>query len=166
MSFRTIALPTAVAEAVRSTRLAPGYGHPAHAEIAGGYGPCRHCLRTFRVGEERRILFTFDSFAGVEGLPLPGPVFIHEEGCDRFAEDGGFPGDLRGHALTLDAYARGREPRGREYVSDGNAEAAIGRLLARPEVDYIQVHDTEAGCYDLRIERASSPHGAIDATIS
>lgn len=156
MPFRTIAIPTSIADSVRSTLLSPGYGHPAHAEVAGGYGPCRHCLRTFRVGAERRILFTLDPFAGVEALPLPGPVFIHEEGCDRYPEDGGFPGDLRPHALTLNAYARGRKLQTQEYVEDGNVEAAIERLLARPEIDYLHVRDTEAGCYDLRIERASA----------
>lgn len=153
MPFRTIAIPTATADAVRTTRISPGYGHPAHAEVAGGYGPCRHCLRTFRVGEEKRVLFTLDPFAGVEALPLPGPVFIHEERCERYPEDAGFPDDLRPHALTLNAYARGRKLQAQEYVTDGNVEAAIEPLLARPEVDYIHVRDTEAGCYDLRIER-------------
>jgi hypothetical protein len=27
-------------------------------------------------------------------------------------------------------------------------------MLGRDDVDYIHVRDTEAGCYDLRIERA------------
>lgn len=74
--YRIVALPTATAERVRTTGRSPGYGHPAHSEVATGYGPCRHCLRTFRVGEERRTLFTHDPFHGLEELPLPGPVFI------------------------------------------------------------------------------------------
>lgn len=49
--FRFLGLPTDHADAVRKTRRAPDYGHPAHRETATGYGPCRHCLRTFRVGE-------------------------------------------------------------------------------------------------------------------
>jgi hypothetical protein len=39
--FRVIALPTQVAEQVRASLRAPGYGHPAHVEIASSYGPCR-----------------------------------------------------------------------------------------------------------------------------
>lgn len=131
----------------------PRYGHPAHSEIAEGYGPCRHCLRTFRVGEERRILFTYDAFDNLEPLPLPGPVFVHAEACERFAEDGGFPQGLRAHPLTFNGYARGRRLMVQEYVADGEVEPVIQRLLARPDVDYIHVRDTEAGCYDLRIER-------------
>ena len=95
--YRIIALPTQIAEEVRTIGKAPRYGHPAITEVAKGYGPCRHCLRTFAVGVERRTLFTYDSFDTVE--------------------------------------------------------AVIERLFARPDIDYIQVHDTEAGCYDFRIER-------------
>jgi hypothetical protein len=91
MPFRTVAIPTSLAESVRATLSSPGYGHPAHTEVAAGYGPCRHCLRVFRVNEERRILFTYDAFAGREALPLPGPVFIHERSCERYPPDGGFP---------------------------------------------------------------------------
>ena len=152
--FRVIPISTKTADIVRRTRVSPGYGHPAHAEIATGYGPCRHCLRTFAIGAERRILYTHDPFYGVEELPLPGPVFIHEDACERFAEDGGFPVDLRAHALTLNAYARGRKLISQDYVEDGGAEAAAEQLLARADVDYIHVHDTKAGCYDFRIERA------------
>ena len=151
--YRVIAIPRSVAEEVRATRRSPGYGHPAHDETARGYGPCRQCLRAFRVGEERRILFTYDAFTGSEPLPLPGPVFIHEESCERYPEDGGFPADLLAHGLTFNAYARGRRLVAQEYVEDGCVEPLIERLLARPEVVAIHVRDTRAGCYDLRLER-------------
>jgi hypothetical protein len=153
--FRVIAIPSDVADAVRSARTSPGYGHPTHTEIASGHGPCRHCLRTFDVGRERRVLFTYDAFSGTESLPLPGPVFIHEAPCDRYPEDGGFPADMRPHPLTLNAYARGRRLRAQEYVTDGDVEPVIERLLGRPDVDYVHVRDTHAGCFDFRIERAT-----------
>jgi hypothetical protein len=97
MTYRVIALSTSTADKVRATKSSPGYGQPAHSEVAQGYGPCRHCLRMFRVGEERRVLFTLDPFYGLESLPLPGPVFIHEETCERYPEDGGFPSELAAH---------------------------------------------------------------------
>jgi hypothetical protein len=151
---RIVAIPQKVADLVRSIRRSPGYGHPVHAEVATGHGPCRLCLRTFEVGAERRLLFTFDPFHGRETLPLPGPVFIHEEECGRHPEDGGFPEDLRSHPLTLDAYARGGHIEARAQVADGRLEPAVETLFARPEVAYIHVRDTEAGCFDFRIERA------------
>jgi hypothetical protein len=41
-----------------------------------------------------------------------------------------------------------------EYVADRCVEPVLERLLARTDVDYIHVRDTEAGCFDFRIERA------------
>ena len=151
--YRVLAISESAAEKVRSTRRSPGFGHPAHAEVATGHGPCRLCLRTFAIGAERRLLFTLDPFHGLEPYPLPGPVFIHEAECDRYPEHGGFPEDLRAHDLTLAAYARGRLLRAEERVAGGEAEAAIRRLLARADVDYLHVRDTRAGCYDFRVER-------------
>ncbi len=162
-NLRYVALPTAVAEAVRSTLTSPRYGHPAHLELAAGYGPCRHCLRTFAIGREHRILFTLDPFDGIEQLPLPGPVFIHADTCRRYPEAGGFPDDLRVNALTLNAYAAGRRLVGQAYVDDGAVEAVLERIFARAEVAYVHVRDTEAGCYDLRVERGQAAGVSMSA---
>jgi hypothetical protein len=150
--FRVIPLPAALADEVRATRRAPGYGHPAHAETATGYGPCRVCLRTFRAGEERRILFTHDAFRGVEDYPSPGPVFIHEEPCAPFAGPG-VPADFPAIPLVLEGYAAGRWPVAREPVADGDFAAAAARLLANPAVTYAHVRNREAGCFVARLER-------------
>jgi hypothetical protein len=133
----------------------PGYGHPAHAETSTGYGPCRQCLRTFAIGTDRRILFTYDAFYGKEDFPLPGPVFIHEDPCERYVEDDGLPVDLLAHRLTLNAYGRGRLLVANRYVSNGLVEPEVQRLLADANVDYIHVRDTVAGCYDFCIERTN-----------
>jgi hypothetical protein len=157
LPIRVVAIPTEVAEAVRATMRAPGYGHPAHAEVGTDAAPCRHCLRLITPGVDRRILFTYDRFAATESLPLPGPVFVHADECPRYAEDAGFPDELRASPRTLEAYARGRRLLGQEYVTDGKMEAVIERLFARPEVDYIHVNSTTAGCYTFRIERGDNP---------
>jgi hypothetical protein len=155
-AYRVIAIPDKVATIVRNTRRSPGYGHPAHAEIATAYGPCRLCLHTFNIGTDKRLLFTYDPFHDHEPFPLPGPIFIHESTCDRHPEDAGFPTDLIPHRLTLNAYARGRRLIAVEYVAAGPPATAIERLLARTDVDYIHVRDTDAGCYDFRIERSGA----------
>ena len=43
----------------------------------------------------------------------------------------------------------------RKRVEGPAIPEAVSRLLSRPDVDYLHVRDTEAGCYDFRIERAS-----------
>ena len=152
--YRVVAISNETAEKVRKTRKSPGYGHPVLSEIATGYGPCRLCLRDFAVGADRRLLFTHDPFYTFEAFPLPGPVFIHEIPCNRYPDDGGFPEDLRSHKLTLAAYRQGRKLLREERVDGGGmVDEAVAHLLARPVVDYIHVSDTQAGCYDFRIER-------------
>ena len=152
--YRVFGVPLETAVKVRATGKSPGYGHPVHSEVATGYGPCRLCLRDFLVGVDRRLLFTYDPFFGLEEYPLPGPVFIHESECAPFPEDGGFPQDLRTHALTFDAYARGRRLIAEEHIAGGNGlDKLIARLLERTDVDYIHVRDAEAGCFDFRIAR-------------
>jgi len=157
--YRVVAVGDNIADAVRKTMKSPGYGHPAHVETATGHGPCRQCLKTFSIGKERRILFTYDAFHGKEDLPLPGPVFIHEDRCERYPEDAGFPGDMLRHKLTLNAYGAGRALVAQKYIADGMVEPEIQRLLADTKVGYIHVRDTVAGCYDFLIERKSTNEG-------
>jgi hypothetical protein len=164
VTYRTIAIPEEIAGAVRATRIAPQYPHPAHAELAKGYGPCRVCLRKFTPGVDRRLLFTYDPFAGRETLPLPGPVFVHEEPCMRWAEEAGFPDELRDLPLTFNAYAWGRRVVAQEYVTDGVVEPVLERLLERGDVAYIHVRNTEAGCFLFTIEPVCRPveSGAVE----
>ncbi len=84
--IRVVAIPTEIADAVRRTHKDPHYGHPAHTEIAGEGAPCRHCLQIIAAGSENATLFTYDAFEGIESLPLPGPVYIHAEACERYPE--------------------------------------------------------------------------------
>ena len=109
LGYRVLAIPSKVVEKVRATGRAPGYGHPSYTETATGYGPCRHCLRTFRVGEDRRTLFTYDPFFGIEDIPLPGPVFIHADGCERYPEHGAYPKDMLEHSAIFNAYGKGQK---------------------------------------------------------
>ncbi|HYO13148.1 MAG TPA: DUF1203 domain-containing protein [Thermoanaerobaculia bacterium] len=157
--YRVIAIPEELADQARAALKSPQYGHPAHIEIATGYGPCRSCLRTFQEGEEERILFTYDPFAGLDSYPSPGPVFIHREGCPRY-EEAGFPEGIRRLPLTLEAYGRGRWLVARERVAGGDVDGSVGRLFSHPAVEYIHVRNTEAGCYIARIERADEAHTA------
>jgi hypothetical protein len=163
--YRVVAVGSQITDVVRRTLRAPGYGHPAHAEVAAGYGPCRQCLRDFAVGQERRILFTYDPFNHQEKLPLPGPVFIHESECEPYPERGGFPADLRARPLTLNAYAAGRRLVAQKYVSGGDIDPQVEQLLQDREVSYIHMRDTVAGCYDFRIERINDEKAiGTDAT--
>ena len=151
--FRVLPIDSKLAEEARNTLKSPQYGHPAHIELAKGYGPCRACLKQFRVGEEDRILFTFNPFQGLHDYPSPGPVFIHARSCPAFAEAQVFPQELRSLPLTLEAYGEGRWIIARECPSEDEIEGCIERLLNTAGVRYIHVRNTEAGCFIARIER-------------
>ncbi|HEU5411882.1 MAG TPA: DUF1203 domain-containing protein [Candidatus Acidoferrales bacterium] len=152
LPIRIVAIPTAVAESVRATLRDPVYGHVAYVEVGAESAPCRHCLRLIAAGE-RRILFTYDRFSGVEPLPLPGPIYIHAEPCERYPESAEFPDELRGSPRTLEGYSAGRHLVAREYVNDGAMEKALETIFVRGEVDYVLVNSTTAGCNTFRIER-------------
>ena len=156
MRYLVVAIADEIAREVRTTLKSPGYGHPAHVQVASGYGPCRSCLQTFVEGEDERILFTYDSFAGLEGLPSPGPVFIHRAECQRF-EAAGFPPKLRPLPLVLEGYGRAGWRLSQEAILNNvnsDVDTVIDRLFAHPAVEYIQVRNAEAGCFISRIERA------------
>ena len=153
-SFRVVAIPTAIAESVRSTRKAPGYGFPAHKEVAAGRAPCRHCLRLIKINEEELYLFDYDPFRELGVPPLPGPVYVHVRDCERHNGGGAFPEEYRGRLLTLDAYGEGRALVTEVRVSGGDEQQAAETLFEDPKVKYIHVRSTEAGCYLFRMDRA------------
>jgi hypothetical protein len=70
--YRIQGIPESIAGAARATMRSPQYGHPAHVEVATGYGPCRLCLQTFAVGTDERLLFTYQPFTDSDALPLRG----------------------------------------------------------------------------------------------
>jgi hypothetical protein len=141
-----------VARFVREHGRDPIWGHAAVTQPATGFGPCRSCLRTFREGEEERILFTHDTYAGVSDFAQPGPVFIHAEECGRYRGEG-FPPDLRELELTFEGVAEGPRVVGLERTTGHEAGRAIASMFDLAEVDYVNVRNTEAGCFVARVDR-------------
>jgi hypothetical protein len=152
-SFRVVAIPTAVAESVRHTMKSPTYGFPVHKELTTGRAPCRHCLRLIRPQQEELLLFTYDPFHEHGVPPLPGPVYVHAEACERHPSGNSIPQDYRGRLLTLSAYGAERALIEEIRVADGEEETIAARLFANLSVHYVHVRSTEAGCYLFRLER-------------
>jgi Protein of unknown function (DUF1203) len=152
--FNIRAIPDEISRAARETLKSPQYGHPAHVELAGGTGPCRQCLRTFEVEKERRILFTYNPFDGIDSYPSPGPIFVHENACETYSNSGEFPSTLRELPLVLEGYASDRWLAAREKVEDGAAEEAIAAIFNNPAVEYIHLRHGQAGCFIAHISRA------------
>jgi len=142
----------AFAAEVRGKMIAPEYGHPAHRSLAQGYGPCRQCLRTFAVGKDERILFTYQPFREPGSLPAPGPVFIHAEACERY-DSAELPPDLRSLPLVLEAYADGARLLAQERVGTGASEEMLSAVFERTGADYVHIRNGEVGCFIARVTR-------------
>jgi hypothetical protein len=152
MTFNVRGIPQTVADEVRRTRVAPGYGHPAHLELARGTGPCRCCLRTFVPGVDARLLFIYRPDGNDSSLMAPGPIFIHAEHCKAYAGPG-FPAGLRSLPLAFEARAGESRVPAFAIASGAEAEREIVKLLERGDVSWLQIRHAEAGCFIARIDR-------------
>ena len=151
-SFRYTGIPTALADEARRTQRSPQYGHPAHRELAQSYGPCRLCLRTFAIGDEDRLLFTYQPFSEAGSLPAPGPVFIHANHCERFSAST-LPQDFRRLPLVIEGFRGGGTLAVQTRVAAEDPEAVVARVFAEPGVEYAHIRNGEAGCFMARIDR-------------
>ena len=150
--FRFQGISESVAVEVRSTMLAPEYGHPAHREIAQGYGPCRVCLRTFAIGSDERILFTYQPFLEQGSLPAPGPIFIHAEACVRY-DAVELPADFRSMPLVFEAYKNGGRLLSQERVGSQDSEETLRKIFDGTNANYVHIRNGQAGCFMARVER-------------
>jgi hypothetical protein len=141
-----------VTASVRATLRAPGYGHPVHRELARGTGPCRECLSTFDVGVDERLLFTHDPFAGAAQLSQPGPVFVHANACEPFAEVG-YPLGLAALPVVAESWLRDGSRSKPHALVRGRESEALEEIMTDSAVDFIHLRHAEAGCFIARVDR-------------
>lgn len=149
--YRIQGIPESIATAARATLRSPQYGHPAHVEVATGYGPCRLCLQTFTVGADERLLFTYQPFTDPDALPAPGPVFIHREPCGR-CDEAVLPDALRPLPLVVEGYGAGGALLVQRRVGTAGFEPVVNEVWDRPGTQYVHLRNAEAGCFIARID--------------
>ena len=144
-----------IATQVRTSRLAPQYGHPVHHELARGTGPCRECLRAFAVGADHRLLFTYNPFGGSAETPRPGPVFIHAVVCQPHSGPG-YPPGLLGLPVLAEAHHDDGSTSAPRVLPAGAENAMLERLLDESSVRFVHLRHAEAGCFIARVERVAA----------
>lgn len=153
MNYRVLAIPENISSQVRRTLVSPQYKSlAANVSVANGYGPCRSCLKVFDQGRDRRIYLTYNSFDGLSPLPDPGPIFIHENECSRFAADH-FPPDILELPIYLEAFADESRLVERVAMSRESVDAQIAGLFVNDQVRFINLRNAEAGCFIARVEK-------------
>ena len=150
-TFRIVPLSTEVAAAAQR---AARNGAPDHtvvvADSRDGY-PCRHCLKFAKEGE-RVILFPYASIPAGHPYSETGPIFVHEEACERYPMTDQFPPDLR-QGRVIRAYNSNYDMIDAEVVNGAEPEAVIEKLLEKPETAFVDARSVTRGCYTFRIQR-------------
>ena len=151
-NFRIIPLRTEVADAARRAADAGVSDHAViTADSATGY-PCRHCLRWARPGE-RVILFPYTSILLGRPYSESGPIFVHAEPCERYAEIDKYPEQFR-KGRVLRAYNFKQDLIDAQVVNGDEPETVIEKLLQNPETAFLHARSVNRGCYTMQIERA------------
>ena len=119
-----------------------------------GGAPLGCCLRDSRAGE--RIALVAVTPEGPQGAYREtGPVFLHADGCAGPANPASYPEEFRRRTQVFRAYGHDGAIVGGEVVQPGTGQEDVAaRLLADPDVDFLQTRNVVHGCYMLTIRRA------------
>jgi hypothetical protein len=153
IAFRISPLDSKDAERARSAER-DDYGNAlfAREQVESG-APCRHCLRRAKAGE-RLILFAHSPFDQLNPYKEVGAIFVHADGCERYAALDRLPDELR-NPVVLRGYTASQEISRAAVVVDGDAEARLETLLADPQIAFVQARSLTNGCYYFRVDRAT-----------
>ena len=101
---------------------------------------------------EQLILFPFASVEPGKPYSESGPIFIHARECERYRATDEFPRDFR-EGRAIRGYDAAENMIAGEVVNGSGAEAVVKRLLANPQIAFLQARSASRGCYTFRIER-------------
>lgn len=149
------ALPTEIARAYQNG--APdANGQLPERHISDGDGiPCRHCLQDVAAGELYLIL-AHRPFPEVQPYAELGPIFLHAEACERYAQGEEVPPVVvRSQRMLIRGYnAQNRIVYGTgQVVPVEKIQVTAEKLFERPEIAYIHVRSASNNCYSCRIDR-------------
>jgi hypothetical protein len=129
------------------------YGNDLSAEVDDGTGPCRHCLEYAKPGD-RLILFSYRPFEEPALYQEVGPVFIHADGCERYAGSEMIPPAFAARPLILRPYTSEHAIADSQVIAEaGHAPEVAAAMFENPDVAYLHVRSVSRGCYLFRIER-------------
>jgi hypothetical protein len=129
-------------------------GNPFTAFAAAGSGePLRCCLRLARPGEQIALI-SFAPFVEQTVWREVGPVYVHAQRCEGYAEQS-LPAELRRGPNVLRTY---RADGTMDYehntlVGDEDLEPVLDRLLAEPGVATVHVRTVLPQCFLYAVTR-------------
>jgi hypothetical protein len=131
-----------------------GWGNAFTPYSATGDGePLRCCLRFAHAGEAIALI-SFAPFTDVSPWREVGPVYVHADRCEGYA-DRRLPSELRRGPRVLRTY---RADGSMDYehntlVGDEDLEPVLDRLLSEPEVATVHVRTVLPQCFLYAVTR-------------
>jgi Protein of unknown function (DUF1203) len=145
-----VAIPSDVAQRARET-LRDDFGHAL--TVTRTIAPCRHCLRIPNHPEEM-ILLSYRVLPDAGPYAEIGPIFVHADACERYANSDTFPEDFLPRRLILRAYDHDGTIADAIVSAPGNAERDAVTLLAKPSIAEVHVRHVSYTCFDFKILHA------------
>ena len=97
-------------------------------------------------------LLSYDPFLGKSPYTGPGPIFVHEGGCEEFEGDT-IPEQLRRRLLAVRGYDAAHLMVESDLAEGTDLEQTAARMLANIDVAYLHAHFARAGCFAVRLDR-------------
>ena len=150
-SFQIAPLPKRVADEARRRVHESAPDHRIVTADAPNAYPCRHCLRWAQPGE-RMILFSYSAIPAGHPYSESGPIFVHEESCQRYGTTAEYPPDFRS-GRVFRAYNKEFDMIDAQNPNGSAPEAVIEKLFQNPETAFVDARSADRGCFTFRVER-------------
>jgi hypothetical protein len=126
-------------------------GNSLTVQADNGGSPVRCCLRETRPGE-RVMLIAYTPPGTAGAYAERGPVFVHADPCEGYPTPRRYPPGLRHRMQVVRAYDRQGRIADGVLAADGlQAEAVIAEMLARPDVELVDLRNVGYGCYNFAV---------------
>jgi len=153
--FKIVPMSASYAQRIRES-LKDDFGHTVIEQTATGKGPCRVSLQPFKVGVDKRLLFSHSPFNIDNAFNQPGPVFILAGDVEEYKDVDRFPpaikADKKSFPLSLIGYNSNQQMVYTKLVGDGDVDEMIDNIFeTRSNVAYLHARNAEAGCFICKI---------------
>ena len=155
MAFQVLALPAATFERFYGKSEAELAAQGIRVAIADEQPsfPCRVTLRDAPVGS-RMLLLNFEHQAAATPYRSSHAIYVEDGAREYLPAVGEVPDSLRIRLLSIRAFDAAGMMVDADVTQGKEAAEVFERMLAAPEVAYLQVHNAKRGCYAARVERA------------
>jgi Protein of unknown function (DUF1203) len=151
-ALQFLPIPAEIAREARTLRR-DRFGHAL--SVTTTQAPCRLCLRISKSPEEL-ILLSYQPSKDTGPYAEIGPIFIHAEECEPYADLERFPEDFAARQLVLRAYGYDGRIADAAVVDPGLATVRAAQFLSDPAIEEVHVRHVSYTCYDFKIVRAAA----------